>query len=535
MAALNANRAEMRRMNRQLQKANVTNKMLSLIDSQMKTSRSMHNDLYPSTDRSGPLAGAAFSSNARMRKQSRIALWQSDPAKELVTRFSDLVVGSHLRPESMPAWRVVDSGNRITTEARSEWTKNTESRYLLWGKSQEVDYTKHKNLFQLEQQYITALLRDGEYFEVYRYVNNSRKNPLTIQYICPEDVRTPTGSRVTDGNIEHNGIEYNAKNQPVAYHIYNHNTCKTVRVPRMGSRSGRVFVNHVKLGDKLRGIPFLADSVSTITKLGDWSALELQAAIVNALFAVWISPPEEENGQSTIGGGVGKKSDPVQSTNVSNQFWQDIDTTNYQEGGIVVDQLPAGHSIESFDTKRPNLNFDKFYSAIKRDLAASKGMSLSVLDFNFDASYSSARGELLLVWNTITKMRKNMGWSGNDVRFKMWLWGEVAAGSIAAPGWNESDEMRDAWSNAEWVGSQRPDIDPLRSVKAALEDHNRGYKTGKMIAAERGGGDYDENLVVITEELDRVARANEPLESLKKFGLIGGPPTVPTEPTEPAE
>jgi lambda family phage portal protein len=512
-------RTEMRIANNRIKLAESTLRMTKAIETQMKSTRSMSDELYPSTNQSGPFSGLVFTDNTRMRRLSRLAVWQSAPAQELLTRFSDLVVGHGLRLESTPTWRAINTAS-WSNEQRAEWTKNTEARYRLWAKSKEIDYTKNMNLFQMEQESIKDLLQDGEYFEVYRYTQTSRRNPMTIQRIPPEDVRTPSGSVVASGNVEHQGIEYNTKGQAVAYHIYDHNTDRTVRVAKVGSRSGRVFVNHVKLGNKKRGVPFFADSIETLTKLGDWKTLEVQAAIINALFAVWIKPPDDMDGQDTLGSGIGKKSDPVQK-NITDQYWQDTDTVNYQEGGVIVDRLPAGHSVESFDTKRPNINFTAFYDTIKRDLATSKGMSLSVMDLKLEGSYSSARGELLLVWNTIVKMRKNIGWSGNDVRYKMWLWGEVASGTIQAPGWNESDEMRDAWSMAEWVGSQRPDIDPLRSVKAAVEDQKMAYKTGKMISAERGGGDYDENLTVVEEELKRVARNQTPLENMQNTSIGG--------------
>lgn len=491
------------------------NQVISNLSTKMQSSRSMNDELYDTPYKSGPFAGRSYYTNAHLRKLSRIAQWQSNPAQEITRRFSDLVVGQGLRLEASPVWRVVDPSGGVSDEQRAEWSKNTEARYNLWCKSKELDEHKQFNAYQMEQQNYDDLLKDGEYFEIYRYNRSSRGNPLSIQRINADDVRTPTGSSVVGDNEEYDGIEYNSKDQPVAYHIYNYATSQTIRVPRMGARSGRVFVNHVKLGDKRRGIPLLADSIQQLTKLGDWSELEMQAAIVNALFAVWVSPPEDEDGQGTLTGGISKKGDPS-SSNITDEFWQSNDNINYDKGGVIVDRLPAGHKIESFDTKRPNLNFSAFYDAMLQDLSASKGLSLSVVKLKMEGSYSSARGELLLVWNTIMKMRANQAWSGNGIRYKMWLWGEIVRGTITADKWNTSDEMRDAWASAEWVGSQRPDIDPLRSVKAAVEDHNRGFKTGQMIAAERGGGDYDENLTKVKAELARVAKNQKPLEDIKK-------------------
>ncbi len=107
----------------------------------------------------------------------------------------------------------------------------------------------------------------------------------------------------------------------------------------------------------------------------------------------------------------------------------------------------------------------------------------------------------------------------NDLVYRMWLWGEIQQGKIQSPGFFEDEEIQYAWSNAKWIGNQRPDIDPLRSVKAHISEQNRGFKTGKQITAERGGGDYDENLVRVAGELEKVAEMQIPFTATEDVDL----------------
>jgi capsid protein len=111
-------------------------------------------------------------------------------------------------------------------------------------------------------------------------------------------------------------------------------------------------------------------------------------------------------------------------------------------------------------------------------------------------------------------MRLNASRDGNDVVYRMWMMGEVQRGNIEAPGFMESYTVQSAWVNAKWVGNQRPDIDPLKSVNANVIEQNRGYKTGKQITSERGGGDYDENLVRCAMELEKVAEIQVPFAAV---------------------
>ena len=504
---------ESQKLRIQLQRSESENRKLSLINrmtenvaARMSAFRSFPDELYNSGIKSGPNAGILLHSNDMARRHSRIAHNQSPVAQSITTTINTLVVGKGLDLEAQPIWRLIPAFANImqaTIEPRAEWMKTVESKYMLWAKRKTVSYDEQMNRNQQEQEIFKRLLIDGEYFEVYRYSANTKRNPMTIQLIRAEDVRTPSGSRITQGNTEEFGIEYNAKGIAVAYHIYDHLKNHTIRVLKKGPRSGRIFVNHVKLGSNRRGVGIIAPMVTELMKLGDYEVLELQAAIVNALYAVWVETPEGEEGVPTVNKGIGDES--MSPTTVTAESWlQDRKEIDYTQGGLQVDALPGGYKINSHDTKRPNVNFGNFMDQVKKNLASSINMPISVIDKQFQNNYSASRGELILAWYEIDKYRFNQGMT-NDLVYRMWIWGEIQNGKILAPGFFDDEEIQDAWVNAKWVGNQRPDIDPLRSVKANTEEQDRAYKTGKQITTERGGGDYDENLERVKEEKKKIS------------------------------
>ncbi|PKL40766.1 MAG: hypothetical protein CVV44_03930 [Spirochaetae bacterium HGW-Spirochaetae-1] len=472
--------------------------------------------------------------NTILRKASRIAYWESPTGRAIIDRLVDTVVGAKLDLQSMPSWDLLDSPKFADDEAKKKWQTLTEARFRNWAKQPYVDYRNERNFYKLTRTLFFYLLKDGEYFAVLRYAGTLNKNPLRIQIIPPENVRSGSIPAAA-GNRLINGIEYDARDEAVAYHIYNDITNSTERILKTGPKSGRTFVIHKYLGDNerhRRGIPILSRSMPEMTKLADYQVLELQAAIINAIFAVWVKPPKDTDGKPTIPRGVQKKSTSEVVRTQTTDWKSKIETVDMEHGGLIVDEIPAGHEIESFDTKRPTAGFGAFCSEVKKSIASSLNTPLSAVEYNFNQSYTGARGELLLFWNAVERFRMDHGWDFCDVVYKMWLWGEIDREKITAPGW-EYEEERNAWANASWIGNQRPDIDPLRSVKAHVEEQLHAYKTGQQIAAERGGGDYDENLRRTALELKELAAAVEVyMAASKGGGMANGQKTGATTVTD---
>lgn len=484
---------------------------------------SLSSELYPEAEKS---SGSLYrtsqvyaSSNDRIRRLSRMAIFESPIGASIVGRLSEVVVGSGLSLRPQPLWDLIP-GAPTDQEERDAWCRNVEQRYRLWGKSYRPEYNTRRNLYQLSRACFDYLLQDGEYFVLFRYAATGAVNPLTLQIIPPENITG--GSTNTPGNEVVNGIEYDQYGEAIAYFVLDDKTGQTTRVARFGSKSGRTMMLHNFLSTnekQRRGVPFLANVIEEIAKAGQYESLEIQAAIVNAMYAVWVKPPADMDGEATITVGAPKRTGAASvevptGNSDAEEYVQNARRLNSTQGGLIIDALPAGHEVQSFDTKRPNVNFGAFLTEVKKNIAASRGIPLSAVDLNFNGSYSGARGELLMFWNTVDRYRTNHGVDFEDDVFQMWFTGEVYRGNIRAPGVMDSRDALLAYTNAEWIGNQRPDIDPLKSVTAHVMEQKYGYKTGAEITAERTGGDYAANLDVISGELAKVAEANKGMSAL---------------------
>lgn len=478
---------------------------------------SLNDELYGSNNR--PYNNDLWQQNAATgRRISRIAHSQSPAAQALTCRFVDLVYGPNLELQSQPFFDLIPGAPK-EIEKRTAIVKNIESRYWLWAKSINSIYEQDRNYIQGSRQDFERLLIDGEYFLVCRYSQSRKRNPLTIQTIKADHIGR-VGSQVVTGNTEENGIEYDSRGIAVAYHIIDSTTGKSTRVQRYGTKSGRTFVIHVKIGDGKRGVGILNGIISELTKLSDFQALEIKAAVINALFAIWVETPiggENKTLMNKTGiGGIGKTIDATASQFSPSEFNAKLNSTDFQHGGMIVEKMGEGQKLNSFDTKRPTANFEAFFNTVKRNLYAAKGMSRSVADYDFQASYSGARGELLVLWLRIMSMRFDITSIRENEVFKMWLWGEIDNGNVPDFRYTTDEFIRDAFSNCDWVGPARPDIDPMRSAKAHEIESTNAWKTDDQIAAERSGGSFTDNIERKTVENKQKAIANEPIIKLEK-------------------
>lgn len=506
-----------------LAKARTLGRLMGGITAQASIS-GLQNELFPSAEKS---QGSLFRTsnlysgdNRRLQRLSRMAIFESATGAAIVGRLAEIVVGSGLMLRPQPMWDLIP-GAPEDGEERAMWVRNVEQRYRLWSKSYRPEYNTRRNLYQLSRACFDYLLQDGEYFVLFRYAATGAVNPLTIQIIPPENITG--GSTNTPGNEVVNGIEYDQYGEAIAYFVLDDKTGQTTRVSRFGPKSGRVMMlhNYLTTNEKQRrGVPYLANVIEEIVKLGQYESLEIQAAIVNAIFAVWVKPPQDADGEATITAAAPKRTGAAstavvtESATDAEEYVQNARKIDFTHGGTIVDALPAGHELESFDTNRPNVNFGAFTETVDQKIAAAKGLAQSLVSLKFNNSYSGARGELLSSWMTVDRFRRGHGYDFEDDVYQMWFIGEVYRGNVIAPGALSSRDLLLAYTNATWIGNQRPDIDPLKSVTAHVMEQKYAYTTGDAITAERNGGDYAANLETIKGELAKVAEANAPMAAI---------------------
>jgi len=435
-----------------------------------------------------------------LRRRSRIAYWDSAQGRALLDRLLQNVVGDGLSLQATPSWSIVAPA--MTEEARRTWTRDVETRFHLWAISKELDASGRMNAYELQRFAFLNVLRDGEILNILRASSDrSRMNPLELQFLRPEQMVNPGTAALIKaaadrGNTITDGIEFDATGRPVAYYIRDELKGTDTRIPRTGPKSGRLFFNHVGVWDSVgqtRGIPVLAPIVHELQKLTDYGLAEIEAAVVNALVAAYIKPSPTAQASRALSGVVERGTSAAQ-TDAGDTRNEPPSAAWISNPGLIIQTLKAGEDLASFDVKRPNVHFEAFIKAIKSMLSSSLGIPVEVLDMSFNANYSASRASLILFWNTVVHWRSFLASNFLNPIYRQWLAGEIAAGRITAPGWEESPVMTAAWLNCDWIGIPQPSIDPKAEAEADDLRIAQGSTTRERVASEYNGSSFSENV-----------------------------------------
>ncbi len=446
--------------------------------------------------------------NETIRDQSRAAYWDSTQAQAIISRLADNVVGTGLALELKPMWDLLD-GVAMTDEKKHKFSRMVEQRFDLWASSTEPDAAGRWSLYQLTALEYINRMRDGESFHILRYTaDGTRMSPLSIQTILPEQVMSPG---FTDTDTIKSGIEIDKSGREIAIHVATDEYLTgnvMQRIPVRGT--ARRFVIHPIVADTLgavRGTPLLANCIHELKKITDLTVAEIEAAVINAVLAVWVKPSADANASRALSG-IQRRGTTETTGNAGTESSQ----TTFDKPGLIVQTLKAGEELQSFDTKRPNVNATEFIRSITKTLAASKGVPIEVLEESFNANYSASRASLLLFWRKVEIERAKTAVQYLSPIFESWFAEEVSAGRIQVPGYADSPVVRKAWTNHAWNGDKQPSIDPQKEATADDIRIAQGTTTRERVAMEYNGSDAMENINRLTQENTALAAAIAPLQ-----------------------
>lgn len=454
-----------------------------------------------------------------LRARSRIAYWESTQGKAMLGRLVDNVIGTGLSPQSSPIWELINSDdpdNPEVQKSRHQWQRMTDTRFMLWANSHEPDSRNRLNLWEKQGLEMLTRLLDGECFLIFRYDDSpQRMNPLKIQAYSSDQITQPNDASMINaakarGNRIECGIELNADGVEVAIYLCEDPEKapgKTIRIPFFGD-SGRRFVLHSMNVDsecQVRGTPQLASVIHELRKITDMEVAELEAAVINGLFAVQSVTDKDAAKGPNVAAGLIKKNQTMSSSDYPGH-------ASVTMPGIVVTN-PPGTKLEGFNSGRPNIDVHNFIRNVMKGITSSMGEPISVTEMEHTASYSAARGALLQFWTTVEIWREKTVSQVLALIREAWFSEEVAAKRIKAPGYNgKSPVIRAAWLNCGWLGSQMPSLDAEKDARAADLRIAQGALTREKNAMQYNNSDYTDNVSRLTSENAALAVANAPLQ-----------------------
>ena len=374
----------------------------------------------------------------------------------------------------------------LSPEKAEAWQKQAEREFALWAA--RPDFTSRLNFDEMQALALRSVLESGDLFVIRRRRKDKGDTyGLKLQFVEADRVSNPNHRGNTDTIID--GVEHDADGRPVAYHISNRHPDDIVggkrewkRFENFSSTTGDPLILHLYRQlriDSARGVPYLSPVIETVKQLGRYSEAEVDAAVVSAMFAVFLETPEPD-GENTSGvlnqSGEGTSADARTETELSS--------------GAAVTLAPGEKAVFP-DLKRPNAGFDGFVMAMSRHIGLALELPVELLLKSFQASYSASRAALEMAWQMFRTRRSWLAWKFCQPVYEWVITEAVASGRLAAPGFFSDPVVRAAWLGSDWIGPARIQLDPQKEASADLIDLGMGTKTRDQIIMERTGGSFE--------------------------------------------
>lgn len=376
----------------------------------------------------------------------------------------------------------------LSQEQVDAWQEYTKDRFSVWAASTDVDLARQVNFYGMQDLALRTTLESGDSFVVTpRVPRAGRTAQLALQLLEADRVCNPNKQKNTPVLIE--GVEVTPDTgEAVACHVakihpgeLNTAGNSWTRIAYRGEKTGRRNVLHLMKPlrpGQVRGVPWVAPILEPLKQLARYTEAELNAAVTNALFSVFI------------------KMDP--------QAFEDLFTDDGQEdyikkaskwsGGLesgkAVNLLP-GEEVMTAAPGRPNSEFDPFVMSVLRQIGMALEIPFEVLVMHFQSSYSAARGAMLMAWKFFRSRRDWLATNLCQPVYELWLADEVAEGRIAASGFFADPVVRAAWCGCVWTGDGPGSLDPSKEVAAAKERVALGISTLQSESILHDGVDWD--------------------------------------------
>lgn len=441
-------------------------------------------------------------------------------ASGAIQTLVDNVIGTGFRLAPKPNGRVLgwdrDKGR--------EWARDVAAKFRTWATSKTFDVAGELNLASMTSLVFRTGLMHGEALALPYYLERPGAMWRTcLQPIDPDRLGTPLG-KTADPNVRL-GVEVDQYGGPSAYWItkrhpfdissanYGMNEWERIPARTEFGRRRVLHINDKERTGQTRGKPIMSSVLPQFRMLSDYQRNEMKSAIVNSMIAAFIkSPMSGEQLLDVFGGTPGDNEGAFKKYQTQRNGW---DTS--LEGGAIIPMFP-GDELQSFNSGRPNAVYRDFCETVSRQMGVALNLPYELFMKDFSkTSYASVRAALMEAWRFFTGRRKWMCDNWLQEVYELWLEEAVNRGIVVAPGFYE---LRQAYCEAEWIGSAEGYVDPVREIQAAESRIRVGVSTLEKEAA-RQGMDWEENAHQRADELKLWRELGIPISAVGAAGNAG--------------
>lgn len=432
----------------------------------------------------GPRADTPVTELRTLRGRSRDAMRGNLIARAALTRCRTNIVGTGLMCRPAVDFETLgitaDAGEELNTALAGIWNS--------WAEDPtECDIEGTYDFYGLQALALLSAMASGDVFAL----SPAELRPggiaeLKVQLIEADRVSNPDDANDTPTRAQ--GIEIRGA-QPIACWIRDTHPGdrdatgmpKWTRYDFFGAETGRRRVmqvwNDKERPGQLRGVPFLAPILEPLKQLDRYGGAELMAAVISAMFTVFIQRKEEQQ--------FDESGNPVPSFGGA-----DIDDQgNIALGNGAVVDLAPGEEANIANPSRPNANFDPFFTAVVKQIGGALELPLDELLLHYQASYSAARAAMLQAWRFYTSRRWTLTQQFCQPFYALRVDEAVAAGRIRLPGYDDPIRRR-AYLAALWIGPARGSMDEEKEARASKHRIEAGTSNETIETAAQAGEDW---------------------------------------------
>jgi lambda family phage portal protein len=440
-----------------------------------------------------------------MRARSRDAFRSDLLARAVLTRARTNIVGTGLmcRPAVDFAALGMDqeAGEQLNADIQASWER--------WADDPvECDAEATLDVYGLQSLTLLSAMLSGDCFTLTPFEQRfGGISGLKVQIIEADRVENPNSEANRVGLID--GVVLTALGMPVGYWVRSNHPGDSIVTaqpatwtyfPAFGAETGRRRVLHVwndkERPGQVRGAPYLAPILEPLRQLRRWTDNELMAAVISAMFTVFIEKSGEqldENGNPIpfFGGPTSTiPTNPDGTQPDPSTFAPPPNAQNISLGGGAIVEGAPGDKFVSVNPARPNLRFDPFFVAMAKQIGAALEMPLDELMLQYNASYSAARAAMLQAWRFYLSRRTMLVQQFCQPLYGLWMDEEVASGRLALAGYADPIRRR-AFSRAIWIGPARGSMDEYKEAQAAELRIDIGVSNEALEAAAMTGESRD--------------------------------------------
>lgn len=370
------------------------------------------------------------------------------------------------------ARRIVDlwAANAVGSGVTCRWEDaRRQALWKQWAETTACDAEGRKTLAGIEALVVRSVVTDGEVLVRLMPRAPTPRNPIGLELqVIEADHLDRTKSIEVNGNSVMQGVEVDAEGRVVAYWILpRHPGEAWPLMPQVGLRTSvRVpaqYVLHIFRQDRpgqLRGISWLAPTLSTLRDLADYEAALLMKAKIEACMAAIVNDDSEDT--VTAGNPAGRVTDA--DGNVIETFEPGMLLYRRGTGEIEVVNPSGGGSHMQFarrSLERAAVGAGLTYDQVSGDLTGANYSSLRAGKIEFRAMNSQVQWTILLPQLCVP----------------------------IAEAFNQAGEMAGLWRGAPTF-SHTPEapevVDPLKDVTAIIAQVRAGLLAPQDAAAMLG-------------------------------------------------